>query len=128
MSVYITGCEKDAEHVFNDSRLEDRYDSLSSNSNSILNNINFDQEGNILVGSDTNQIILQHAGIDYQKKISNYYNQLGDFDYWNDFYNHYGLPKWNMAIIINSTDSSKYNVIVPVIKNNDITSIIIYST
>ena len=128
MSVYITGCEKDADRVFHDSVLENRYDSTASTSNSLLDNINFDQDGNILVGNDTNQVVLQHASIEYQKKLSNYYNELGDFDYWNNFYDNYGTPKWDISIIINSIDSTKYNIIVPVLKNNNLTAIIVYST
>ncbi len=128
MSVYITGCEKETEHVFHDSVLENRYDSTASTSNTLLDNVNFDQDGNILVGNDTNQIVLKHASIEYQKKLSNYYNELGDFDYWNKFYDNYGTPKWDISIIINSTDSTKYNIIVPVLKNNNLSAIIVYST
>ncbi len=33
MSVYFSGCEKDDAKIFNDHKLDDRYDSLSSNVN-----------------------------------------------------------------------------------------------
>ncbi len=84
MSVYITGCEKDAEHIFQDSILENRYDSIASTSNSILENVNFDQDGNILVGNDTNQIVIQHAGIEYQREASNYLFQNASSSYINN--------------------------------------------
>ncbi len=127
MSVYITGCEKDADRVFHDSALENRYDSTASTSNSLLDNINFDQDGNILIGNDTNQIVIQHAGIEYQREASEYLFQNASSSYINNIREQYGIPQWKLALInLSNENEDNFIVSLPLFKNNELTSMIFY--
>ncbi len=126
MSVYITGCEKETEHVFHDSVLENRYDSTASTSNTLLENVNFDQNGNILVNSGEGQITIEHANIEFQREMSMFIFDYADSEYINNAQNEFGFPNWKLSTIDRIDSFSNYLISVPLFKNNELTSFILY--
>lgn len=117
----FNACNKDAE--ISDPAISIRNDAKSA----ILSKINFDQNGNILLGSGSNQILLQHAPIEKQREVSeSIFNNisLSRIDSMRELY---GYPVWELATIDISYDNSpNYAVFIPLFKGNSLTSIIMY--
>ncbi|MBK7095998.1 MAG: hypothetical protein IPH57_13485 [Saprospiraceae bacterium] len=123
-TMLINGCNKDGE--ITDPELSYRNSSNTSTS-AILSKINFDQDGNILLGSGTSQVTLQHASIEYQREVSDYIFDNLSFSRIDSMREMYGHPVWELATIDTNTGNSiNYLVSVPMVKENVITSYLLF--
>lgn len=95
----------------------------------ILSNIQFDQQGNILLGNGNAQGTLQHANIEFQREVSNYIYYQSSKQKIDSINELYGTPLWEIATIDfwNQT-TSNYIISVPFIKNNKLAGVLIYQS
>jgi hypothetical protein len=120
----INGCNKDGE--ITDHELSYR-NSSNTGTSAILSKINFDQDGNILLGSGTSQVTLQHASIEFQREVSDYIFDNLSFSRIDSMKEMFGHPVWELAIIdMSNTNDNNYFITIPLIKSNKYTSYIYF--
>jgi len=126
MSVYFSGCEKDEGGISTSEfskKLESRVDTVAS----FLSNLNFDEEGNIIIGSDTNQIVIKHADIEFQRMASEYLYYNASPEYILNIREKYGTPNWKLTTLNRSDENEDIAIVsIPLFKDDILTSMIFY--
>lgn len=125
----MSSCSKRNE--FFDSSLSTRSDSLTALS-PLNKKIFFDEYGNILINQGSDQAEILHATYLFQKEVSDYIFENLSFKKIDSIRLEYGLPVWKLATLKyitpqnNPNDLNNYRIIIPTVKDNHLTGIIIY--
>jgi len=129
--ILIPACNKDT--ITSDIQLTSR-NTPNSGNQSFLNTINFDNNGNILIGSGHLQKVLEHAQIEKQREVSEYIFEHLSFNSIDSIKKNYGYPVWKLATIkyiksdVDLNSNSNYRIVIPTTLNNELTGIIIYES
>ena len=125
----LNACNKESLKIDSQPSLIQRNLSLGQSSKEkVLQKFHFDPEGNILLSETDSNLKIKHAKIEYQREMSNFLFEFGNYNYWDSINKEFGLPIWELSVLTETNEDNSYVVTVPFIKDDSLTSMMTYFT